>query len=65
MTPKLKVDNQFAKWFRDWVAVIQRSRASVEHTPSEKTAAANGQEHSDGAHLFGPKLRTASGRYFA
>jgi hypothetical protein len=65
MTPKLKEDNQFAKWFRDWMAVIQRSRASVGHRSSEKTANVDGQEHFNDAHLFGPKGRNASGRDFA
>jgi hypothetical protein len=65
MTPKFKENKEFAKWLRDWIAVIQQNRASVEHTPPQKTARADGQEHSDGAHLFGPKRRAASGRYVA
>jgi hypothetical protein len=55
MAPKIKENKEFAKWFRDWIAVIQQNRASLERTLPEKTASADGQEHSDGAHLFGPK----------
>ncbi len=65
MTPKVKENKEFARWLRDWIKVIQRNRAPVEHTLPEKTASADGQEHSDDAHLFGPKRRAASGRYVA
>ena len=47
----------FANWFRDWIAVIQQSRVSVEGILPENAGSADGQEHSDGVHLFAPKLR--------
>ncbi len=65
MTPKFKENAVFANWFRDWIAVIQQSRVSVEGILPENAGSADGQEHSDGAQLLGPKLRTASGRYVA
>ena len=65
MTPKVKENKEFARWLRDWIKVIQRNPAPVEHTPPEKTASADGQEHSDDAHLSGPRRRAASGRYVA
>lgn len=65
MTPKVKENKEFARWLRDWIKVIQGNRAPVEHTPPEKTASAEGQEHSDDTHLFGPRRRAAFGRYAA
>ena len=65
MTPKVKENKDFARWLWDWTAAIQQKRASAEHTPAEETARADGQEHSDGAHLFGPKQRAASGKQVA
>jgi hypothetical protein len=65
MKPKVKQNKEFAKWFRDWIEVIQQNRASVERMRSGKTAGVDGQEHSDGARLLGPKRRVASGRYVA
>jgi hypothetical protein len=65
MKRKIKENKEFAKWVRDWIPLIQQNRAWVEHTPPEKTVGANGQEYSEGAHLFGPKPRAASGRYVA
>lgn len=39
MTPEVKEQNQeFAKWFGEWIAVAQRSRASVESTFSKSNA---------------------------
>jgi hypothetical protein len=63
MPPKTDENKEFAKWLRGWIAVIQKNRVSVERTLPEKTASADRQKHSDVAHLFGPKLRAASGRY--
>jgi len=65
MKPMVKQYKEFAKWFRDWIEVIQQNRASVERIRPEKTASVDGQEHSDGARLLGPKRRVASGRYAA
>ena len=65
MAPKVKENREFIKWLRDWIAAIQQNGASVEHTPPEKTTRTNGQEHSDGAHLLGPKRRAKFGRYVA
>jgi hypothetical protein len=65
MTPKVKEDKAFANWFRDWIALIQQNRVSVEPILPKKKARADGQEHSDGTHLFGPKLRDASCRNVA
>jgi hypothetical protein len=56
MTPKVEEKAVFANWFRDWLAVIQQSRACVEGILPENAGSADGQEHSDGAHLLGPKL---------
>ncbi len=64
MTPKVK-EKAFANWLRDWIAAIQQNRTSVERTPPENAASVDRQEHSDGAHLFRPKLRAASGRHVA
>ena len=61
MLTKFKENREFAKCLRDWIAVIQQNRASIEHTPPQRTARAARQEHSDGGH-FGPK-RAPSGRY--
>lgn len=63
MATKTDENKEFAKWLRGWIAVIQKNRASLERTLPEKTASADRQEHSDAAHLFGTKLRAASGRY--
>ena len=65
MTPKVKENKEFANWLRDWINVIQRNPVRVEHTPRVKTASADGQEYSDDPHLFGPRRRSASGRYVA
>jgi len=65
MTPRHKENIEFAKWVRDWIAVIEQKRDSVEGKLSEKTASADKQEHSDGAHLSDPKLRPESGRFVA
>ena len=62
MTSKVKENEEFAEWFRDWIAVIQQSLTSIERTLPEKTAGANVQEHSDGTHLLGSELRAASDR---
>ena len=63
MATKTDENKEFAKWLRGWIAIIQQNRASVELALPEKTASADWQKHSDGAHLFGPKLRAASDRY--
>ena len=63
MATKTDENKEFAKWLRGWIAVIQKNRVSVERTLPEKTASADRQKHSDGAHLFGTKLRASSGRY--
>ena len=65
MTPKHKENKQFAKWVRDWIAVIQLNRDPVEGKLSEKTVRADKQEHSEGAYLFGQKLRAESGGFAA
>ena len=65
MERKIDKNKEFAKWLRNWTTVIQQNRARIEHTPPEKPVGADGQEHSDGAHLFRPKLRAASGRHVA
>jgi hypothetical protein len=59
MTPEVKENTAFANWFRDWIAVIHEHRAK--RIPANMTSA-DGQEHSGGAHLVGPKLSAASGR---
>jgi hypothetical protein len=63
MATKTDENKEFAEWLRGWIAVIQTNRASVERTLPEKTASADRKKHSGGPHLFGPKLRAASGRY--
>lgn len=65
MERKIDKNKEFAKWLRNWTASIQQNRAWVEHTSPEKTVGTNGQEHSEDAHLSGPKRRAASGRYVA
>jgi hypothetical protein len=65
MTPKHKENEKFAKWIRDWIAVIEQQRDPVEGKLSEKTASTDKQEHSDGAHLLDPKLHAESGRFAA
>jgi hypothetical protein len=64
MTTKFKENKEFARCLRDRIPVIQQNRASVEHTPPQKTARADRQEHADSRH-FGPKRRAASARYVA
>ena len=61
MTPEVKENTAFANWFRDLIAVIHEHRAPAERIPANMTIA-DGQEHSDGAHLVGPRLPAASGR---
>jgi hypothetical protein len=63
MTSEVKRNKEFAKWIG--IAAVQQNRPSIERTLHEKTASPDGQEHSDGAHLFGPKLHAATGRYVA
>ena len=46
MSPKVKRNKEFDKWFGQWAAVIERSRVLVEHRPPEKTASADEQEYS-------------------
>jgi hypothetical protein len=65
MTPKVEENAVFVNWFRDWIAVIQQNRASLEGTLPENAGSTDGQERSDEAHSFDPKLRTASGTYVA
>ncbi len=65
MTPRHKENEEFAKWVRDWIAVIEQKRDSVEGELSEKTGSADKQEHSDGAHSSDPKLGAESGRFAA
>ena len=65
MERKIDKNKEFAKWLRNWTIVTQQNRARVEHTPPEKPVGADGQEHSEGAHLLGPKRRAASGRSVA
>jgi hypothetical protein len=65
MTPKVEENAAFANWFREWLAVIQQDRPGVQGIPPENAGSTDGQEHSEGAHSVGPKLRTASGRYVA
>jgi hypothetical protein len=65
MKPKVKQKRVFAQRFEDWIAVTQQNRASVERIQPEKTAREDGEEHSDGARLLGPKQRVEFGRYVA
>jgi hypothetical protein len=65
MTSDPGENEEFAKWVRDWIAVIHENRDPVEGRLSEKTAHADKQEHSDGTHLLDPKLRAESGRFAA
>jgi hypothetical protein len=65
MKPIVKQNKEFAKWFRDWIEVIQQNRAAVERIRPEKTASVDGEEHSDCASVPGPKRRVASGRNVA
>ena len=65
MERKIDKNKEFAKWLRNWTIVTQQNRARVEHTPPEKPVGANGQEHSEAAHLLGRKRRAASGRSVA
>ena len=65
MTPKVKENKAFADWSRDWIAVIQQTRASVERLLPEDTGAQTDKKHFDGSPLFGPKVRAASGRHLA
>jgi hypothetical protein len=65
MMSKAKENKAFAHGFRDWITVIQQSHATVEHMLHENMASADRQEHPDGGHLFGPKLRAASGGFGA
>ena len=65
MTPKVEENKAFANWFGPWIAVIQQNRASVERPLPKNPTSADGPQHSDGAHLFGPKLCAASGRHIA
>ena len=46
------------------IAAIQQDRASFARTPAQKTARADGRNHSDGAHV-GPKRFAAFGRNVA
>jgi hypothetical protein len=52
MKPNAKQNNEFAKWFQNWVAVTQQDRASVEPTRPEKAGREDGQEPCDSACLF-------------
>jgi hypothetical protein len=63
MKPKVKQNQEFVKWFRDWIQVIRQNRAPVERMRPEKMTSADGQEHSGGGCLIGPKRPVASGRY--
>jgi hypothetical protein len=65
MKLKAKQNKEFAKWFGDWIELIEQNRASVDRVRPEKTASVDGPENSDGACLLGPKRRVASGRYVA
>ena len=65
MTPKVKENKAFVNCFRDWIAAIQQNQSPVEPMLSETIASTDGQEHSDGADLFGPKPRTGSGGFAA
>jgi hypothetical protein len=65
MTPRHDENEEFAKWVKDWIAVIEQKRDSVEGKLSEKTASDDKEEPSDGAHLSDPKLRAESGRFAA
>ena len=62
MVPKTEENKEFAKWLRGWIAVIQKSRASLERTLPRRQPTQTGREDSSGAHSSGPKLRAASGR---
>jgi hypothetical protein len=68
MTPKVKENKEFAEWFRDWIAIIQQNRASVERALRENKISADGQEHSDGhtglARTGRPLRWSSCGRHF-
>jgi len=65
MISNIEENKAFAKWLRDWIALIQQNRSWAEQRPLETVVGTNGQEHSEGAHLLGPKRRAACGRYLA
>ena len=65
IAPNVKENKEFAKWIQDWILVIQQHRASFEHTRPVKRGSADGQEHSDSAHLSGLKRGAVSGRHIA
>ena len=65
MTPKLTENEEFAQWFRDWIATIQQNRTQLERTLLKRATTAAGQEYSDGSPLLDPKLRVAQGRHVA
>ena len=64
MKPKVKQNNEFPKWFQDWMELMEQDRASIERIRPEDTASLDGQEHSGGA-LASPKRRVVSGRHVA
>ncbi|PYX36710.1 MAG: hypothetical protein DMG81_15540 [Acidobacteria bacterium] len=55
MKPKVEQNKEFAKWFRVGIELILQNRASNELIRPEKTTSVDGQKHSDGARLLGPK----------
>ena len=46
MTPDVRRNREFAKWFGEWTAAIQHSRVSVGQIPPEKTTSTDKQKHS-------------------
>ena len=54
MTPEINENTAFAKWFREWTAIIHKHRAPAERIPANMTST-NEEEHSDGVRLVGPK----------
>jgi hypothetical protein len=63
MTPKHKENEEFAKWVRDGIAVIEQKSDPIEGKLSEKTASSDKQKHSDVVYPLTPKLRAESGRF--
>ena len=60
--PEDTENRAFVNWFREWIAIIDEHRASVDRI-RVKTANTDGQDHPEDAHLAGPRQRAASGRY--
>jgi hypothetical protein len=64
MTLQAQGKKSFLSGYEIRIAAIQQDRVSVERTRPQKTARADGREHSDDVH-FGPKQRAVSNRNVA